>query len=123
VTPAEPTSALRIQRRDTGRGVELVLLGELDITTLSDAERVVGAAEDTTPVLLLDLGGLEFCDSSGVRLVLLADERARAAGRRLVVDLGDGPAQRVFAALGLLDRLHLADGAGDRARPTRLGGT
>lgn len=123
MTPDEPTSALRIQRRDTGHGVELVLLGELDITTLSDAEHVVSAAEDTASALLLDLGGLQFCDSSGVRLVLLAAERARAAGRRLVVDLGDGPALRVFAALGLLDRLHLADGAGDRARPSHLGGS
>lgn len=120
MSPGEPIDTLRVERRDTEHDVRLTLLGELDISTLPDAERAVGMAEETAPVLVLDLGGLTFCDSSGVRLVLLADQRARAAGRQLVVDLGNGPARRVFAALGLFDRLRLADGADDRAHP---GGT
>ena len=54
---------------------------------------------------MIDLSGLTFVDSSGVRLVLLADDRARAAGRRLAVRLGTGHALRVFQALGILDKL------------------
>jgi anti-sigma B factor antagonist len=90
----------------SGQPVEVALDGELDISTLDQAQRRVAAAERTAPELLvIDLSRLTFVDSSGVRLVLLADDRARAAGRRLAVRLGDGPALRVFDALGLLGKI------------------
>jgi anti-anti-sigma factor len=86
--------------------VEVALEGELDISTLDDARRRVEAAgRGAPPLLVIDMTGLTFVDSSGVRLVLLADEKARAAGGRLAVRLGEGPALRVFQALGLLTKL------------------
>jgi anti-sigma B factor antagonist len=95
--------------------VEVVLTGELDIATLDDAQRQVEAAEATAPELLVvDLSRLTFVDSSGIRLALLADDRARAAGRRVAVRLGAGHAFRVFQALGLLDKLDVVP---DRATP------
>ena len=60
-------------------------------------------------LLVVDLAGLQFVDSTGVRLILSADERARQAGRRLALRLGDGLARRVFTALGLLDRFEVLD--------------
>ncbi|GAA4692725.1 hypothetical protein GCM10023215_32360 [Pseudonocardia yuanmonensis] len=88
--------------------VEVVLDGELDISTFGRALRRVEAAEDGAPgLLVLDLSQLEFVDSSGVRLVLLAEERARAEGRRVAVRLGSGPALRVFQALGLVEKLEV----------------
>ncbi len=90
--------------------VEVVLTGELDISTFHDAEQQVQDAEKTGPALLIiDLGALRFVDSSGVRLILLADQRAKEAGRRLAIRLGDGPALRVFAALGLTGRFEVLD--------------
>jgi anti-anti-sigma factor len=94
--------------------VEVVLTGELDIATIDDAERRIEAAEaGSPPLLVVDLSRLEFVDSSGVRLVLLADDRARSAGRRLAVRLGTGQALRVFQALGLMDKVDVVpvDGA------------
>jgi anti-anti-sigma factor len=86
--------------------VEVVLTGELDIATVDDAERRIEEAEaGSPPLLVVDLSQLEFVDSSGVRLVLLADDRARGAGRRLAVRLGTGHALRVFQALGLMDKV------------------
>jgi anti-anti-sigma factor len=97
------------------RTAEVVLVGELDIATLDDAQRQVDEAEATAPELLvIDLSGLTFVDSSGVRLALLADHRARSAGRRVAVRLGTGPARRVFQALGLLDKIDVV--------PARPGG-
>jgi len=92
---------------ECGSGItEVVLAGELDIATLDDAQRQVEEAEATAPALLIiDLSALTFVDSSGVRLALQADDRARAAGRRVAIRLGTGPARRVFQALGLLDKL------------------
>ena len=89
---------------------EVVLSGELDISTYEDALAQLEAAERSAPELLVvDLAGLRFVDSTGVRLILSADERAREAGRRLALRLGDGLARRVFAALGLLDRFEVLD--------------
>ena len=94
--------------------VEVVLTGELDIATFDQAQRQVEEAEKTAPTsLIIDLGALRFVDSTGVRLVLLADERATEAGRRLAVRLGNGPALRVFAALGLTDRFEVLDGSAE----------
>jgi anti-anti-sigma factor len=90
--------------------LEVVLTGELDIATYDDARQQLEDAERAEPELLVvDLAGLRFVDSTGVRLILSADERARAAGRRLALRLGDGLARRVFAALGLLDRFEVLD--------------
>jgi anti-anti-sigma factor len=103
---------------------EVVLSGELDIATLDEAERRVQAAEAAgPPLLVIDLSSLTFVDSSGVRLALLADERARAAGRRVAVRLGTGPALRVFEVLGLVGKLDVVppkpgnDSASDHATP------
>jgi anti-anti-sigma factor len=100
---------------------EVVLTGELDIAVLEDAERQVEeAAADGPALLIIDLSRLTFVDSSGVRLVLLADDRARAAGRRVAVRLGTGPARRVFQALGLLDKLDIVPGKPDDVPPDRV---
>ena len=92
------------------RTAEVVLTGELDITTYEDAEKQVTDAEQAAPALLIiDLAGLQFVDSTGVRLILSADQRAREQGRQLAIRLGDGLARRVFAALGLLDKFDVLD--------------
>ena len=94
----------------TDTTAEVVLDGELDISTYEDARARLAEAERAAPELLVvDLAGLRFVDSTGVRLILSADERARQGGRRLALRLGDGPARRVFAALGLVDRFDVLD--------------
>jgi len=94
----------------TDTTAEVVLDGELDISTYEDARVRLAEAERAAPELLVvDLAGLRFVDSSGVRLILSADDRARQAGRRVALRLGDGIARRVFAALGLLDRFQVLD--------------
>ena len=88
--------------------VEVVLTGELDIATMDQAQERIEAAEaGSPPLLVIDFSRLEFVDSSGVRLALLADDRARAAGRRVAVRLGKGHALRAFQALGLVDKLDI----------------
>ncbi len=95
----------------TGTSVEVVLTGELDIATYEDARQQLEEAERAGPgLLVVDLAELRFVDSTGVRLILAADERARRADRRLALRLGDGLARRVFGALGLLDRFDVLDG-------------
>ena len=113
----EPTGALRIDRATHDDGLVLVLHGELATDTLPTAQDEVAAAEaDAPPVLVLDLATLDYVDSSGVRLVLLAQHVAVEEGRRLAVRLGHGHTRRVFDMLGLTPRLDVLD-LDDREAP------
>lgn len=89
----------------------VALSGELDVagTGLLEHElaRVVHDHDPTT--LVLDLAGLEFMDSTGLRLVVLADERARAEDRRLTLVRGREDVQRIFELTGMTERLHFVD--------------
>jgi anti-anti-sigma factor len=60
-------------------------------------------------VVALDLRGLVFLDSSGLRLVIAAEQRLREAGRRLVLVRGPQPVQRVFEITRMTDRLVFVD--------------
>lgn len=115
---SESPDDLWVVRTSVADRLELVLRGELGSDTLPIAQREVAAAEaDAPPVLVLDLARLQYVDSSGVRLVLLAQYAADDANRRLAVRLGHGRARRMFDILGITSRLEVLDlddpGAGD----------
>jgi anti-sigma B factor antagonist len=95
---------LRTEVREVEGAVLLGLVGELDISEVEDVEKTLAAAEAKRPrVLVIDLRGLEFMDSSGIRLVVEADLRARRDDRRLLIIRGPDPVHRVFT-IALLDR-------------------
>lgn len=97
-------STLRIERTDHERMVRVGLAGELDLSTAPEVEDELVSAEALAPaVLMLDLSDLTFLDSTGLRLVLGADDRASREGRRLVIVPGPEPVHRVFR-IALLDR-------------------
>ncbi len=75
----------------------LILRGELDLSTASQVEHALGQLEqDGASLIVIDLRGLTFLDSSGLRLILEADSRARREDRRLLVVPGPPEVQRVF---------------------------
>lgn len=95
---------LRTEVREVEGAVLVGLFGELDISEVEEAEGALAAAEARQPeVLVLDLRGLEFLDSSGIRLVVEADLRSRREGRRFIVVRGPEPVHRVFT-IALLER-------------------
>ena len=59
--------------------------------------------------MILDLRGLEFMDSSGLRLVVVADMRAREAGRRFALIRGDETVHRVFEITRMSERLDFVE--------------
>jgi anti-sigma B factor antagonist len=86
----------------------LELSGELVFETARKVERELRALEERRPDrLAIDLRGLSMIDSTGLALVVSADARARAEGRRLVVVEGPDPVQRVFRMTRLDDRLDM----------------
>jgi anti-sigma B factor antagonist len=88
----------------------MALAGELDIASAPRFEEGLAEVEGDTPgVLVLDLRGVEFIDSTGLRAVIAADERARSAGRRLVIVRGPAAVERVFSVTQLDQRLEIID--------------
>jgi anti-sigma B factor antagonist len=86
------------------------LFGELDLATAERVQHELEHAEATdAEAIVLDLSGLTFIDSTGVRLILMADARSRADSDRLALLRGPANVQRVFELTGLEDRLPFAD--------------
>jgi len=95
---------LSVDVRSDGDAVTLVLSGELDLSTAPTVERELADVERDRPSLItIDLRGVSFLDSTGLRVVLSADGRARKEDRRLEVIPGPPPVHRVFR-IALLDR-------------------
>jgi anti-sigma B factor antagonist len=92
--------------------VRVALRGELDLSTVNKVEEELQALEaDGAPLIVLDLSRLSFLDSTGLRCLVTADQRAREAGRRLVLVRGPDAVQRVFTITRLEERLEMVDDA------------
>jgi anti-sigma B factor antagonist len=90
--------------------VRLALTGEFDIASAQRVEEEMTRLEGgEAQLILLDLRGLEFMDSTGLRTVVGADARAREQGRRLLIVPGPEPVHRIFEVTGLTDRLEFVD--------------
>jgi anti-sigma B factor antagonist len=88
----------------------LGLTGELDLANAAEVEEELRRIEATgVPRIVLDLTGLGFIDSTGIRLVLAADLRSRADTNRLVLTRPPANVLRAFAIAGVVDRLPFAD--------------
>ena len=97
-------SSLNATVHDAADGVVLALSGELDYAATAALEAELERLEQQAPQrLVVDLREITFIDSSGLRLLLAADARARSAGRRLELVRGPDVVQRVFE-ISLLDR-------------------
>jgi anti-sigma B factor antagonist len=77
------------------------------VAKVQEELRKVEAAAPAT--LVVDLSKLTFLDSTGLRCIVTADERARAEGRRIVIVRGPDAVQRVFAITRLEERLEMVD--------------
>ena len=98
--------------RDRDGGVEVALRGELDLSTIDKVEQELTRVEaDGHELIVLDLSGLTFLDSTGLRTIVTADQRARRAGRRVVVRKGPETVHRVFTITRLDERLEMVDDA------------
>jgi anti-sigma B factor antagonist len=107
---------LEVTTQDSGGQVTISLKGELDLSSVGKVQEELRRVEAEGPaVLVLDLSDLTFLDSTGLRTVVTADERARENGRRLVVVRGPDAVQRVFAITRLEERLEMVDDASSLA--------
>jgi anti-anti-sigma factor len=98
--PARPP-VLTIDAGENPEGPELTLRGELDLATAPDLARAL--REHATPgsTVRVDLSGLVFMDSTGMRGILEAFRSANQEGWTLRLGRAPDPVQRVFAMSGM----------------------
>jgi stage II sporulation protein AA (anti-sigma F factor antagonist) len=84
------------------------LAGELDSANAYVVDSQLRRAEEHGPsVLLIDLRGLSFMDSTGLARLLAAHRRAKRGGWRLVLVRGCSAVQRVLTMSGLRERFEI----------------
>jgi anti-sigma B factor antagonist len=84
--------------------------GELDLDTAHEVdEQLTSARADGADRLVLDLRGLTFMDSTGLRLVIRWDTAGRDQGFAFAIVPGVDVVQRVFQLTGMDAHLSVAD--------------
>ena len=110
VNAGAPASFAAQVAHDEGARTCVRLIGELDVAVAPRAAEAIAQAERSRPATLeLDLSSLAFMDSTGLRLLLSARQRALEAGRRLLLRRGPDAVQRVFEVTALAPLFEFVD--------------
>jgi anti-sigma B factor antagonist len=105
---------LRIDVRTATDRVVLELHGELDLLGAPVLQKQIEqAGADSRPILVLDLQGLQFVDSAGLRVILAAHESTRRRGQELALTKGTDQVQRLLAIAGVDAHLRVIDAPDD----------
>jgi anti-anti-sigma factor len=103
-----PGEQLSIRSERQGGTAVVAPAGELDIATAGLLEQALAvAAASDAPQIILDLSGLTFMDSTGLRIVLDFNERCGGEHGRLGVIAGAPAVERLLDIVGLRERLPL----------------
>jgi anti-sigma B factor antagonist len=101
---------LSLETSVADRGAVIALSGELDLAGAAaleqELERLQGEAAEA---VVLDLRGVGFMDSSGLRLIALSAQRAQELGRRLALVPGPEQVMRVFELTRMRERLEFVE--------------
>ena len=110
--PAPPPRAFDLTVRDTGTWTVVAPTGDIDIATVDRVRSALGEAKGDAA---LDLQEVTFLDTSGLRVIIQEDRRAREEGRRFALVAGSPEVLRVLEIAGVADRI-------DRLDPADAGG-
>jgi anti-sigma B factor antagonist len=64
-------------------------------------EALLTAAASNQPVVIVDMSGTEFCDSTGLNVLVRAKKQADADGRQLRIVVPGAALQRILAVTGM----------------------
>jgi len=106
-----PDEALAVHESDVD-GVRLIeVFGELDLATAPRlCAKLDAARAQRVRRVVVDLTGVDFCDSTGLRALMGASTELRHAGGKLAVAvLPDGGVARLFDVTGIREALPTHD--------------
>jgi anti-anti-sigma factor len=93
---------LRVEVSEAPPPARLALHGEFDIDSADEATLTLSELLGRRPdAVVLDLRGLDFMDSTGVKFLVDARDRAHELGVELSLVYGGDPVRRVLAVSGV----------------------
>lgn len=100
-TPGDDAFNVRTEPR--ADHLRIVVSGELDLFREADLRRALDdVLADAAPErLVLDVRGVQFLDSSGLRALLMCRDRARSLGIPLALAVNPGPVTRLLDVAGV----------------------
>jgi anti-sigma B factor antagonist len=97
---------LSLETSRAGDAAVIALTGELDLAGAAALEQELARPEaETAAAIVLDLRGVAFMDSSGLRVIAVSSQRAHESGRRLALVPGGDQVMRVFEITRMRERL------------------
>jgi anti-sigma B factor antagonist len=88
--------------------VVLCLHGELDLASAPMlAQEIEKASSESAAMVVLDLKELRFIDSTGLRIVLAANERAQERGQEFALTRASEQVQRLLSITGVGEHLRI----------------
>jgi anti-sigma B factor antagonist len=102
---------LTIRSQRDGHAHVVQLTGELDMDTAQAFEDELERVEATTArEIIVDLSGLKFIGSDGLKVFIHASARSRRQGNRLKLVRGPDHVHEAFETSGLVSHLPFVDG-------------
>jgi anti-sigma B factor antagonist len=99
---------LHVEIRYAADRVILTLTGELDMASAPMLQSAVeGADLDARELVVLDLKGLEFIDSTGLRVILAVRKLCVERGQDLAITQGSPQVERLLSVTGVADHLKM----------------
>jgi anti-sigma B factor antagonist len=95
-----------VRRHEHGTALVVEVQGEIDLSTAGEVRVAADAPEAGR--LVLDLRGVDFMDTSGIRLVVELMRAEEAGGPELAVVADHYPVLRLFDMAGLTPRVRLS---------------
>jgi anti-anti-sigma factor len=96
----------------------LSLAGEIDLSNVPEVEAVLRLAQADATTVSVDLHEVSFIDSSGVAMLVRAQQRAESHDNEVVVIRPSAPVRELLAMCGM-DRLLIAERDPDGEEPGR----
>jgi anti-anti-sigma factor len=109
VPTAKPDGSFTISSRRLDHGILIAPGGELDLATVPVVEEELRRAEQSEDLIVLDLGDVTFMDSTGIRMVIAADQRLRSHDASLRIVHVPPHVSRLFELAGIASHLAIGD--------------
>jgi anti-sigma B factor antagonist len=105
--------SMDLSTSECGARAVVALCGELDIAEAAGVAAALAAVAARKPEIVVDLGGLEFIDSSGVAALARGRKHARRAGGDLLLAAPQQQVLRVLTVTRLVDAFPIHASVGE----------
>lgn len=91
----------------TGNRLEIALSGKINALTAPEFEKEAAKLLDGIAFLSIDMSGVEYISSAGIRTLLFLERSMEAVSGELVIRRVPEIIQKIFEVTGLPDLIHM----------------